>query len=371
MLVFSLAGCGKSREEKRPAPIIAPPLGDAGGHPRGLFQVTSACALPYRMTIDAPTTWRLPFTNMRPGDRVQLAFWGHWSPATLRSAWFGRFVGGGEVEGAVQLTFDGARRVELADGVPVLCDPFDYPMRRGERYAVSFSAVGSVPEGLDFEGDGLSAPGDLAREPVLEGSPDWRVHGVKWVAVEGEAQRVLAVLGDSIGAGQSAQRAEQRFIEVAQMRLGHPVVDASVGGDGIERALNRLERDVFELPGVTDCLVQLGTNDLHREDPGFLIDGLCDAFGRLRAAGIRPWAATIMPKPGHLTEAGEQTRREVNVFLRSTRLIDGYADFDLAIRDPADPANARPGMLADGIHPTSAGHAELADALVRALGRSR
>ncbi|MGI5865121.1 MAG: GDSL-type esterase/lipase family protein [Myxococcales bacterium] len=368
---MALACCGKSREEKKPSPIVEPPGSDAGSQSSGIFQVTSACALPYRMTVNAPTTWRLPFTNMRPGDRVQLAFWGHWSPATLRSAWFGRFVGEGEVEEAVQVTFDGATSAELAGGVPLLSDPFDYPMRRGERYAVSLSAVGSVPEGLDFEGDGLSAPGDLAHEPVLEGSPDWRVHGLKWVAVEGEAQRVLAVLGDSIGAGQCAQRAEERFIEVAQARLGHPVVDASVGGDGVERALNRLERDVLELPGITDCLVQLGTNDLHREDAAFLIDGLSEAFGRLRAAGIRPWTATIMPKPGHLTDAGEQTRREVNDFLRSTRLVEGYADFDLAVRDPANPANARPGMLADGIHPTTAGHAELADELVRAFRRSR
>ena len=366
-------GCGRRDTEKRPLPIVPDPIEDDAGSPEpdGVFQVATACALPYRTTVSAPRTWRVPFTTVRPGHRVQLAFWGHWSDATLREVWFGRFLGEGEVEDPVQVTFGGDPDAALSLGIPGISDPFDYEVRSGARYAVSFSATGSVPEGLDFEGDGVTAPGDQASEPVLEGDPDFRVHGLKWVAVRGAPRRVVAVLGDSIGAGQAAFRADERFFEIAQRMLGYPVVDASVGGDGIERALNRLNRDVLELPGVTDCLVQVGTNDLHRADTAFLVDGLTEAYARLRASGVRPWGATLIPKgPGHLTEAGEQTRLEVNDFIRSSRLLEGLADFDAALRDPADPSSPLPRVLPDGIHPASSGHRALAEELVRALRAS-
>jgi lysophospholipase L1-like esterase len=259
-------------------------------------------------------------------------------------------------------------RALMPIGMPGLSDFFAYEVRAGERYAVSFSATGAVPEGLRFESDGVFAVGDVAAETTIAGALDYVTHGVRWIAVEGPAQPVLAVLGDSIGAGQSASRVEERFFEKAQRSVGFPIVDASVGGDGIDRALHRIERDVLALPGVTDCLVQVGTNDLHREDPGFLINGLSEAYARLRQAGIRPWAATIIPKgPGHLTAEAEQMRQTVNEFVRSRAQVQGVVDFDAAVRDPANPSLPLPGMLADGIHPTSAGHSAMADVLARSL----
>ncbi|MBI5542552.1 MAG: hypothetical protein HY901_01585 [Deltaproteobacteria bacterium] len=338
------------------------------------FATVTASTLPYEDSFPTVTTFRVPFTTMRAGTQVKVALWGHLTGMNVREAWLGRYLGSGTVEGNTPLLFSAQKGVSLAPGAVALSDPLPFVVAHGGRYAVSFAATGTVPSGQDIVSDGVRASGNVAGLPTISGGTrDVAVYGVKYVAVLGERQRVIAVLGDSIGAGMAAGTTEGRFVGVAQQELAFPVVDASEGGDGVERAYFRIDSDVLALPGITDCVVEIGINDLHREYPPFVIDGLTKIFLALRRAGLRTWGGTIIPNSApKRTEAWELTRQEVNAFIQSTDLVDGVVDFAAALADPADPTKPAAGLMSqDGIHPSTAGHRVMGETLARAVQGSR
>jgi lysophospholipase L1-like esterase len=68
------------------------------------------------------------------------------------------------------------------------------------------------------------------------------------------------------------------------------------------------------------------------------------------------------------TPENEAKRQALNHWIRTTRELDGVADYDLLLRDPSDPLR----LLAaydsgDGIHPNDAGHEALARAIALSL----
>jgi lysophospholipase L1-like esterase len=284
------------------------------------------------------------------------------------SAYLGQSVDGGVAQNTV-LTFGGNTAVTIAPGTVRLSDDLDFAVTSGSRYTVSFAATGNIPFSQDIGNDGLIASGNLAGLASFTGPADVTMHGLKSVSVFGPPTRIVAVLGDSIGAGMAASGLEMRFVDLSQRALGYPVVDASEGGDGVLRALERVPSDVLALPGVTDCMVEVGTNDLHREDGQFVIDGLTNIYRALSAAGIRPWGATILPKgAGVLTAGGEVAREQANAFILASPLVYGVVDFAAALADLANPSMPAAGMLAkDGIHPGNTGHQAMANILVRAF----
>ena len=342
------------------------------------WEAVVASSLPYPDSFSSPTTFRVPFTTVRSGSRVEVTLWGQSAGMTVTSAWIGQWMGDGTVEGNAQLYFGGKPGVDVAPNAFATSDPLGFSTVSGKRYAVSFAATGTVPGALsDIGGEGLQAPGDLAGSAMLSGTADPAFRGIKWVAVLGPpTTRAVAVLGDSIGAGEASWGVDLRFVDLAQKALGYPVVDASEGGDGVERAQQRISQDVLPLPGITDCLVEIGTNDLHApRDARFVIDGLTAIYKALAQAGLHPWGATILPKgidPStgrpHLPPEFEAARVQVNDFIKATSLVVGHVDFAAAIADPADPSKPAEGMLAsDGIHPANAGHQAMADAMVKAF----
>lgn len=342
---------------------------DAGLSPTRLFGAVTACTLPYPESFPSVTTFRVPFTSMRSGSSVQVALWGQTAGMRVHRAFIGPYIGAGIVGANVPLTFGGQSGVVIAPGAVAVSDPIELAVTTGSRYAVSFSADGTVPAGQDIGHDGVKAPCDCPETLSMPpgATADVTMHGLKWVTVLGAPQRDVAVLGDSIAAGMAAAGTDMRFIALAQKNLGFPVIDASEGGDGVERAYFRLDTDVLALPNLTDCLVTVGTNDVHREDPQYVIDGLSKIYRALRRAGIRPWGGTILPKgSGTLTAAAEDARQVINGFIRSTTMVEGYVDFATAVASPGNPSQPAAGMLSnDGIHPTNAGHKVMADAMVQ------
>jgi lysophospholipase L1-like esterase len=73
------------------------------------------------------------------------------------------------------------------------------------------------------------------------------------------------------------------------------------------------------------------------------------------------------PIPGVYTPENEAKRQAVNRWIRTTRELDGVADYDLLLRDPSDPTRLLPAYDADGIHPNDAGHQALARAIALSL----
>jgi hypothetical protein len=106
-------------------------------------------------------------------------------------------------------------------------------------------------------------------------------------------------------------------------------------------------------------------------------------------AGLRVLLGTITPA-GSTLSAGydnEPVRQAINHWIRDEAPADGVADFDAAVKDPADPTVLAPQFDGgDGLHMSPAGYAAMADAVtlsqlalpkvkrrvtVRAHGRTR
>jgi hypothetical protein len=140
-------------------------------------------------------------------------------------------------------------------------------------------------------------------------------------------------------------------------------VDKAPGGGG-QSAQTRLDRDVLSIQGLTTVIVFEGVNDFFAGANAATIKaGLKKVADRVRAAGKCVIGGTILPA-GNLTAAQNTDRLDVNNWIRTSGTYDGVADFDLALRDPANPAR----MLAaydngDTLHPNQAGNKAMADAI--------
>lgn len=146
-------------------------------------------------------------------------------------------------------------------------------------------------------------------------------------------------------------------------------------------ALNRLDRDVLSLSGVTHVIWLEGGNDvsaLGHATPDAVLAGMKAGILRLRAKlpGLRVIGATTVSTAGstastHAVAGVEQARQTLNALLRASGpLFDGVIDFDAATTDRSTGqlrAEYKPSSTAggpgDGTTPNRAGYIAMADAV--------
>ncbi|WP_393076766.1 SGNH/GDSL hydrolase family protein [Streptomyces sp. LN704] len=292
----------------------------------------------------------------------------------------------------------------------------------GSMRTVTFAGAGSVvvPPGTDLVGDPvrLRIPADAnllisVHTPADSGPATYHrsAHQTNFLAREGDrtadergtrytvgldnwfyvtgvdvlgapAAGSVVTLGDSITDGTGStpdtnhrwpDRLAARLRDLPPYRrLG--VLNAGISGNRLllagsgPSALDRLDADVFSRAGVRAVIVMEGINDIkgtpEQRDPRALEDAYRRIVTRAHALGLRVVGATITPYGGHpaWTEAREAVRQEVNAFLRRGGLFDAVADFDAAVRDPADPYRIRPAYdPGDHLHFNDAGMRAMAD----------
>jgi lysophospholipase L1-like esterase len=212
------------------------------------------------------------------------------------------------------------------------------------------------------------------------------------------ATRVVVALGDSITDGTaSTLNGDDRWPNALARRVHAQfgdrvvVVNAGIGGNqvagpseysaqnpfsGGPSAVQRLERDVLSLSGVSAVVWLEGINDFSRavNAPVEKVEaGMKEVVGRLRAAipHVRVIGATVVSALGatgaHGSPDEDQKRKSLNEFIRGSGLFDGVADFDKATLDPQtgglraefvpDSTIGGPG---DKLHPNRAGYLAMA-----------
>jgi lysophospholipase L1-like esterase len=214
--------------------------------------------------------------------------------------------------------------------------------------------------------------------------------------------RVIVAFGDSITDGTaSTLNGDDRWSNALSRRLHAAygdrvvVVNAGIGGNqvagpaeysvlhpfaGGPSALQRVDRDVLSLSGVS-CVIWLeGINDFSRTVDAAVEtvqSGMKAVVDRLRARlpGIRVIGATVVSALGstnaaHGSESEDRKRQALNTFIRTGGLFDGVADFDRATLDP-DTGGLRSefvpdsttGAAGDKLHPNRAGYLAMAMAM--------
>jgi lysophospholipase L1-like esterase len=189
----------------------------------------------------------------------------------------------------------------------------------------------------------------------------------------------VVAFGDSLTDGKGSTRdADHRWPDrLAESLRGRRVgvLNAGISGNRLlldgagPSALARLDADALSRAGVRVLVVLEGINDIKGTPEASDVRAFEAAYrtivARAHAHRIRVVGATLTPYRGHsaFTEAREAVRQKVNAFIRTGQAFDAVADFDAAVRDPADPQRIRPAYdPGDHLHFDDAGMLALAEA---------
>lgn len=350
-----------------------------------------------------------------PGADIRVRFGNPFgtTPVVIREAWLGRPVAPGApklVNGTnKRLTFHGARSVTLAPGQSVVSDAVPITVQAQQDVAVSVYAPGAPvndhtfpPFAYDPPASYIGTGGNTAADPSDAGFPGYPVipggtgstaagyhPGQTWwmdlvVADRPAAKGTLVTLGDSITDGYNAYGPPgQRWTDVLADRLDAlpasarvAVANAGISGNTVSVQPNpydptsqccgppapqRLDRDVFSVPGVRTVLLLEGTNDLGGGDNAppapatQVIMAMRSIADRVHARHLRIVGATILPMCNPADSDKERNRLAVNEWIRTSGVFDEVLDFDAVLRDPKDPTVMIADLKTDCYHPNAAG----------------
>ena len=300
------------------------------------------------------------------------------------------------------LTFGGASSVRIPPGAEMYSDPVALAVAPLSDLAVSFYLPSQVMRGETYhdfaDQDNSVADGDVAGAATLTSPGELR----SWYFLDGidvnaaEGARAIVTLGDSITDGAlSTKNANNRWPDVlaARLKQEHGLENVSVLNEGIggNRVLNdqagpsalaRLDRDVLAQDGVRSVIVLESINDIGRlarltapEDEvtaQMLEQGLKQIADAAHEHGIKAFGATLTPYggAGYSSEKGEQVRKDVNNWIRTSGTFDGVIDFDQITRDPQNPDRFNPAYdSGDHLHPNDAGYKAMGEGIELKLFR--
>jgi lysophospholipase L1-like esterase len=389
-------------------------------------------------SIVKPDLWgssmRLRFSNVF-GDQ----------PLTLNATSVGlQEYAGNIVRGtSTPVTFGGAKTVTIPAGQEVWSDGIhlswvdqpDNPLLQGRNLAVSYSVQGDSGHMTHHSGANMTsfitAAGSGDHTQDVDGfaydytTTSWFFLTAIDVAAPADTV-VVCVFGDSITDGtHTTLNANDRWANVLSRKLHDAygnrvsVVNEAIGGNRVippvvanatagPAAVDRLDRDVLGLSGLTDVIWLEGINDLGAaygqaasttpvyEDPVIhtpenIVAGYQNVVRRLHDRRIKVYGGTIISALGmNNPEQGwdlassadflatadngpviDGYRQQINEYIRTSGLFDGVVDFDRATLDPQT-GNIQAAYLPnsqftqlpwDYLHPNHAGYNAMGQAV--------
>lgn len=314
----------------------------------------------------------------------------------------------------LRVLFGGKRSVTIQPGAVVYSDAVnlcfvktaDDPLLAGRKLAVSFHVVdNSGPmtwHAKAMQTSYLTAPragshgGEESDASFPYTTTSWYFLDAFEVMAPADTA-VVVCFGDSITDGTlSTLNGDDRWPDVLARRLHAAygnrvsVVNAGIGGNQIigpakysatapvsggPSALDRLERDVLSLSGVTHIVWLEGINDLSSgASSDAVIAGMKQLTQRVHERKIKIIGATITSGLGNTGNAGSasvnERRQTINQFIRTGGVFDGIADFDAATVDAKTGAlraefqpNSTIGGAGDKLHPNRAGYQAMGNAI--------
>jgi lysophospholipase L1-like esterase len=310
------------------------------------------------------------------------------------------------------VTFAGAASVTIEPGGSAWSDAFPLPFvnqvprayLQSRKLAISFH-IGRESGPMTWHAKGLTtsyvtAPGEGSRGMIEDeaafpfGTTSWYFLDALDMRVPFDTQ-VIVALGDSITDGTaSTLNGDDRWVDVLSRRLHarfgekFAVVNAGIGGNliagpleysvqkpypGGPSALQRVDRDVMSLSGVSTVIWFEGINDFSKNGNAsvdFIKAALKEGVAALRRRlpGVRVIGGTMTTAlgnsgPAHGFAEQDLKRQAVNAYIRGGELFDGVIDFDKVVVD-AETGEMKPefvpdstlGGQGDKLHPNRIGY---------------
>lgn len=223
----------------------------------------------------------------------------------------------------------------------------------------------------------LQAEVQVAKRIIGDGPGVPQKHEGTYGAGFGEAHRIL-VLGDSTAAGVGASRPEEAIGSIVATGVaalsGRPVElrNASRSGATSPQLLGQLERGLRDMPDPEVAIIMIGANDVkERLDRAVSVRALSETVTRLVARGTAvivgtcPDLGTVRPIPQPLRALVQRWSRDLAA--AQTVAVVEAGGRTVSTGDLLGPTfRESPAQMfsADGLHPSSAGYARAAAALL-------
>jgi len=336
------------------------------------------------------------------GVRLRLSNTFGTTPLVLRSVHVADRKAGDAIDAATDTValFSGAAEVTIAPGKSVLSDTVNLPVAASSDIAVSFFVAEKVTApAIHYTALQTSyvAHGDQSAAEMLD-KPEKTTLRLILTGVDVATRTVpgaIVAIGSSTTDGahstpnQNRRWTDDLFARLKAARAGDApaVLNAGISGNKVltdgkgswgpvwgQSAVARFPRDVLAQSGVKTVLIFEGGNDIRQHDSDAasaqqLIAGFLLMTRMAHERGLKVIVGTITPfehSDKNEPEDGswERTADAFNQWVRTSKEIDGFVDFDAAIRDPHHPAR----ILAefdsgDHLHPNDAGYQAMADSI--------
>lgn len=298
---------------------------------------------------------------------------------------------------AYPVFFGGGRSVTIGAGENRVSDALDILLNEGEIvqinfYLADFTLMRSVVYTCGPLSEGVYANGDATEIIHLDRDTSRTTHLFYFLSnvsvLTDERKRTIVCYGDSITAQDWPDHLALRCFTEGYQNTA--IIRRATSGSRILREYHCLTYESYglmgsnrfhhEVPtdGADTVIIQQGINDIiHPVGESVnifrpmsdlptveeLIDGLKTYIAQAKSYGYKVYVGTLLPMGGWRTDAPfrQEMRHAYNEFIRTTDLIDGFIDFDKALRDPNKPDWFLPAYdSGDHLHPSAAGYQRMA-----------
>ncbi len=293
--------------------------------------------------------------------------------------------------------FDNHRAVCVEAGKNVVSDALSIRLIEGEVIQVSFyladfTLMRSVVYTCGPLSEGIYANGDQTERHTWDIMTSRKTHLFYFLSnvsvLTAPQNRTIVCYGDSITAQNWPDELALRCFTEGYANTA--IIRRATSGSRILRQYECLTYESYglmgsnrfhhEVPtdGADTVIIQQGINDIiHPVGESVnvfrpmsdlptveeLIEGLKGYIALARSYGYKVYVGTLLPMGGWRTDAPfrQAMRHAYNDFIRTTDLIDGCIDFDMALRDPDRPDHFLPEYdSGDHLHPSVAGYRRMA-----------
>lgn len=293
------------------------------------------------------------------------------------------------------VTFNGQAQTTVSAGMAVVSDPLNVGTTDGENIEIRAFYPGLLPHEMTFtsgaEENTIIPDASLSATRAQQLSKRLATYFLTAVDVDRASSRgVIVAIGDSITAGGAGAWPALLARRLQREGKEYSVLNAGIGGNRLlsdspqgkfmgESVPHRFQHDVLDQQNVSYVILYIGINDLGLAQTTWdnsptpkvaeFIRAICHLSERAHQRGSPLYVSTLPPfegtsTPGYYTDEKNKVRQQINAWVRESRCIDGYFDFDRALAHPEELNRLHPEFdSGDHLHPNEAGQRALSSAI--------